>query len=99
MSDRSAKLLLEVARTIVQDSERNPSRKMMAMHDLHISASLLNEIRTWAEGYQIHIDRKCREKLKRPGVQQLMEDNEILQRALNVVTAQRDKLLQEEERP
>jgi hypothetical protein len=90
MSDKSAKLLLEVARTIEQDQERNPG-KWGRRQDLSISVSLMSEITTWARGYRIHIDRKCREKkntIKPPSYDELAADNAKLQDALNLLEAE-----------
>jgi len=58
MSDRSAKLLLEVARTIEQKSEREPCIKLAGSYDVPLHVGLVEEIQQWARGYRKHLERK-----------------------------------------
>jgi len=52
MSDKSAKLLLEVARSIEQKSEREPCVKMAGTYDVPCNVGLVTEIQQWARGYR-----------------------------------------------
>lgn len=58
MSDRSAKLLLEVARTIEQKSERSPCVKLSGTYDVPINVGLVSDIEVWAQGYRGFIKQR-----------------------------------------
>lgn len=58
MSDRSAKLLLEVARSIEHKGERDPCVKLAGDYGVPLNVGLVAEIATWARGYREHLELK-----------------------------------------
>jgi len=57
MSNRSAKLLLEVARHVELHGERHRHGKLCSNHDIPLDVGLVQEIETWAKGYRDHLKR------------------------------------------
>jgi hypothetical protein len=57
MSNRSAKLLLEVAQTFDLHAVRNPHAKLSGDTKVSTHPSLIDEVRTWAKGYREHMDK------------------------------------------
>ncbi len=92
MSDRSAKLLLEVAKMIEAKVIQEPHafRKMGGGGDsVTFRAGLVTEVQQWAKGYQENIDRKVALKKEGPGI---TEDMIRLFRILAGITAVMDTL-------
>lgn len=63
MSDRSAKLLLEIARVIEQKRERTPCVKLAGTYDVPLNVGLVSDIMDWSRGYRDFLERKQKEKL------------------------------------
>jgi hypothetical protein len=62
MSDRSAKLLLEVAATLELADVRQHSTKMAGSQDVQLSRGLWQDIVTWSRGYREHLETKQQRK-------------------------------------
>jgi hypothetical protein len=95
MSDRSAKLLLEVAKMIEAKVTQDPHafRKMGGGGDsITFRAGLVTEVQQWAKGYQENIDRKV--ALKKAGV--LTEEIKRLFGILSGIMAVTDMLSSKE---
>jgi len=87
MSDRSAKLLLEVARYVRLAADRGAFRKMSGGSEVSIHGSLAQEILSWDRGYREHLahvmERKegvRRAKAKAAAARDAMRDEEALER-------------------
>ncbi len=63
MSNRSSKLLLEVADTFDLHAQRHPHMKMAGCTDVMVSPPLIDEVRTWAKGYRDFMSRPRKPKL------------------------------------
>lgn len=59
MSNRSAKLLLEVAAAIEQQAVRQPLVKLAGLREVALHPSLTSEVITWARGYRDHL-KECK---------------------------------------
>lgn len=55
MSDRAAKLLLEVAKYVKLASERGAFRKMCGGSSIYVAGGLAQEIMSWDRGYREHL--------------------------------------------
>jgi len=62
MSDRSAKLLLEVAAALELADSRQHGAKMAGNRDAPLSGGLWTDIMTWARGYRQHLETKQRRR-------------------------------------
>ena len=58
MSNRAAKLLLEVAQHVEMHAVRHPHQKMACYTDVPLSPGLINEITMWSKGYKDYVKRR-----------------------------------------
>ena len=93
MSDRSAKLLLEVARYVRLAADRGAFRKMSGGSEVSIHGSLAQDILSWARGYREHLahvmERKegvRRAKARAAAARDEMRDVEALARVREMAT-------------
>ena len=96
MSDRSAKLLLDVAQMIEAKVIQEPHafRKMGGGGDsITFRAGLVTEVQQWARGYQEHIDKKVALKKEGPRFTSEMTSLILL---LNGITAVMSTLMHKE---
>lgn len=59
MSNRSANLLLEVAKSI-ELSRRGHPLKLAGGFPIHLNTGLIFEIETWVRGYKEYVERRKR---------------------------------------
>ena len=96
MSDRSAKLLLEVARMVEAKVIQEPHafRKMVGGGEsITFRTGLVHEVQQWARGYQEHIDQKVARKKEGPKFTAEMTSLLLL---LNSITAVMDTIMHKE---